>query len=89
MLSWLIREIKKLSDAIDDYFFGPSQAVLAEQRRVREHKAIETELDRRKEIKAMGSIGYCETSIRFGCFLYQTQRICNGNKEILETIGHV
>ena len=56
MLSWFIREIKTLSDAVDNYFFGPSQAVLAEQRRVRELRQIETLLDSRKEIKAMHTV---------------------------------
>ena len=56
MLSWFIREIKNLSDAVDNYFFGPSQAVLAEQRRVQELRQIETVLDSRKEIKAMRTV---------------------------------
>ena len=56
MLSWFIGQIKTLSDAVDNYFFGPSQAVLAEQRRVQELRQIETVLDSRKEIKAMRNV---------------------------------
>ena len=49
VISWFIREFIALSNALDDYFFGPSRAVLDERRRVLELEQQVLELEDAEE----------------------------------------